>query len=125
MTLAITQIKAVLNDYLIGMTKKDINRIKKIFVPESQMFFIRDEKLIQIPIFPGLLQFIDSSPEDPNCETKILVVDVTINAAFGKVEVRSNGLIYTDFFTLLFIDGNWKIVNKTFCIAKQIDNQNF
>jgi hypothetical protein len=111
------KINLVLQDYLNGMVNKDTSIIEKIFIPTAQMFLVKEGQLVQIPIFPGLIQFIQQTPKDDEASAKIVSTDITGNAATGKVEVISKGLVYTDYFDLLLISDSWKIVNKTFSVT--------
>ena len=111
------KLNLVLQDYLDGMVNKDTSLISKIFTPTAQMFLMKEGQLTQIPIFPGLIQYIQQTPRDNEANTKIISADITGNAASGKVEVISKGLIYTDYFNLLLTNDSWKIVNKTFSVT--------
>ncbi len=42
------------------------------------------------------------------------IVDLTLDAAVGKVVLDYPGIKFVDYMTLLKIDGEWKIVNKSF-----------
>jgi hypothetical protein len=110
-------VQDVLNNYLAAMVQKDAAMMPTIFIPAAQMLLIKDGQMLQIPIFPGLIQYIQQTPEDKEAQTSILSVDITGNAASGKVQVISKGLVYTDYFNLLLIDNQWMIVNKTFSIT--------
>jgi hypothetical protein len=44
----------------------------------------------------------------------IVSIDVTGNEAVAKVADLYLGLRFTDYLSMLNIDGNWMIVNKTF-----------
>ena len=116
MTKELEKVNTVLQDYLNGMVNKDISLLEKIFTPSAQMFLMKDGQLVQIPIFPGLIQYVQQTPEDKEAKTKIVASDITGNAASGKVEVISKGLVYTDYFNLLLVNNTWKIVNKTFSV---------
>lgn len=116
-TIQTEKINLVLQDYLHGMVNKDTSIIEKIFIPTAQMFLVKEGQLVQIPIFPGLIQFIQQTPKDDEASAKIVSTDITGSAAIGKVEVISKGLVYTDYFDLLLINDSWKIVNKTFSVT--------
>ncbi|MCA6441268.1 MAG: nuclear transport factor 2 family protein [Sediminibacterium sp.] len=117
MTNPINTVPEVLNNYLTAMVQKDASMMPKIFIPAAQMLLIKDGKMLEIPIFPGLIQYIQQTPEDKEAQASILSFDITGNAASGKVQVISKGLIYTDYFNLLLINDQWMIVNKTFSIT--------
>lgn len=42
------------------------------------------------------------------------MVDVTGNAAVARIELDYPAAFITDYFSLLKIDGEWKIMNKIF-----------
>ncbi len=46
-------------------------------------------------------------------DMQIVAIDVTGTAATVKVKDLYHGLRFTDYLTLLKVDGNWMIVNKT------------
>jgi hypothetical protein len=111
-----TMVKEVLLNYLKAMVTKDTELIGKIFNPAAQMFLVRDAQLLQLPIFPGLIQYIQTTPKDPEAKGRVVSLDIAGTAATGKVEVISKGLVYTDYFNLIKTGGAWMIVNKTFSI---------
>lgn len=111
-----TFVKEVLQNYLKAMVTKDTELIGKIFNPAAQMFLVRDAQLLQLPIFPGLIQYIQTTPKDPEAKGRVVSLDIAGTAATGKVEVISKGLVYTDYFNLIKTGGAWMIVNKTFSI---------
>lgn len=115
-TMEETMVKEVLQNYLKAMVTKDTELIGKIFNSTAQMFLIRDAQLLQLPIFPGLIQYIQTTPKDPEAKGRVVSLDITGTAATGKVEVISKGLVYTDYFNLIKTGGVWVIVNKTFSI---------
>ena len=52
---------------------------------------------------------------------RIVMVDVTGETAIAKVELDHPDALLTDYFSLLRIAGDWKIVHKTF--HRQIKKQ--
>jgi hypothetical protein len=47
---------------------------------------------------------------------EITMVDVTGDAAVAKVVLDYPNALFTDYMSLLKIDGEWRIVNKTFTV---------
>ena len=45
---------------------------------------------------------------------RVVMVDVTGDAAVAKVELDFPDVKFTDYFSMLKIGGEWKIVNKSF-----------
>ena len=53
-------------------------------------------------------------PEDGRYYSRVLSTDVTGDMAAVKVENDYLGMRFTDYLTLLRVDGRWMIVNKVF-----------
>jgi len=47
-------------------------------------------------------------------DMKIVMVDQVAEEAFVKVEDLYMGLRFTDYLTLMKVDGTWKIINKAY-----------
>lgn len=88
---------------------------KKAFHPDAKLFWIRDGQLAQ----RTSAEYIAGSPGKPAADEaqrkrSIASIDITGNAAIAKVILDYPDRRFTDYMSLLKIDGEWKIVNKTF-----------
>lgn len=88
---------------------------RKVFHPEAKLFAVREGKFWQL----ASEEYISRSPGKPaddEAQRKRAVesVDITGNAAVAKVVLDYPSVKFTDYMSLLKIDGEWKIVNKTF-----------
>ena len=88
---------------------------RKVFHPEAKLFAIRDGKFWQLTSE----EYISRSPGKPaddeaQRKRSIESVDITGNAAVAKVVLDYPQVKFTDYMSLLKIDGEWRIVNKTF-----------
>ncbi|MDA7966514.1 nuclear transport factor 2 family protein [Ruegeria sp.] len=107
-------ISATIQDYFCGMIYGDAPRLKRAFHERAQI----------IGFFPGELSFetpdefaefcaaeADLTEGDPFV-ARIESIDITGNAAIAKVVNQVLGDWFTDYLSLLKIEGRWIIVNK-------------
>ncbi|HJU53866.1 MAG TPA: nuclear transport factor 2 family protein, partial [Pyrinomonadaceae bacterium] len=88
---------------------------KKAFHPEAKLFWIRDGQFTQ-RTSADYIAGAPGKPADDEAQRKrsIEMIDITGNAAVAKVVLDYPNAKLTDYMSLLKIDGEWKIVNKTF-----------
>ncbi len=104
-----------LENYLQGHATGKGEFHQQAFHPESRLLFVRDGKFSQ----RSSAEYIKgSSGRAADDETKrrrwIETVDVSGSAAVGKIILDYPNAYFVDYFALLKIDGEWKIVNKSF-----------
>ena len=88
---------------------------RKVFHPEAKLFAVREGKFWQLTSE----EYISRSPGKPAGDEaqrrrSIESVDIAGNAAVAKVVLDYPQVRFTDYMSLLKIDGEWRIVNKTF-----------
>ena len=54
------------------------------------------------------------APDEAKRKRSFEILDVAGNAAIAKVSLDCPAVKYTDYMTLLKVDGEWKIINKSF-----------
>lgn len=108
-------VREAVNHYLMAHASGSGEHIKMVFHPELKMFFVRDGQFMQRPAADYIAGF-SGKPAADEAQRKrwIEMVDVTGNAAIAKVVLDYPTAKLTDYFTLLKIDGQWKIMNKIF-----------
>lgn len=108
-------VRAAVDHYLTAHATGDGAHHRVVFHPVADLFWVDG----------GALQTITSdqyiarspgrpAPDEAQRRRRIALVDVTGDAAVVKVELDYPNVFFTDYFTLLKIEGEWKIVNKTF-----------
>ena len=108
-------IRATIDHYFAAHATGDGSHLLKAFHPELKMMFVRDGKFMMktrdefIAGFPG-------KPAEDEAQRKrtIEMIDVSGNAAIAKLRLDYPKVTFTDYFTLLKIDGEWKVMNKIF-----------
>ena len=88
---------------------------RKAFHPDAKLFFIRDGKFSTWTLDEYVAR-ASGKPADDEAQRKrsIASIDITGNAAIVKVVLDYPNTQFVDYMSMLKIDGQWKIVNKTF-----------
>lgn len=112
-----TEIEAVVEEYFRGMYEGDVERLKRIFHPESWLYGERKGKKSAFPV-SGFFEYVDHVPVPGDVgeayEMSIKSIDRAGPIAVVRVEDLYQGAHYTDFLTLMETDDGWRIVNKAY-----------
>ena len=108
-------VRAALEHYFRGHATGQGEHFRKIFHSDSKLFAIRDGKYWQLTSEEYIARAPGKSPADEAQRKRTIEsVDITGNAAMAKIVLDYPQVKFTDYMSLLKIDGEWKIVNKTF-----------
>jgi hypothetical protein len=104
-----------LENYLQGHATGSGEFFQKAFLPESRLLFVRDGKFMQRSS-AEYIKGASGKPADDEAKRKrwIELVEVSGNAAVGKIILDYPSTYFVDYFALLKIGDDWKIVNKSF-----------
>lgn len=110
-------VRAAVQHYLIAHATGDGSHHEMVFHPEAKLFWVRDGALNT----RTSAEYIAGSPGKPADDEdqrrrEITMVDVTGDAAVAKVVLDYPNALFTDYMSLLRVDGEWRIVNKTFTV---------
>lgn len=104
-----------LENYLKGHATGDGEYMRKAFHTEGNLIFIRDGKFSTRSFAEYIGGFTGKPPADEvQRKRSIESVDVSGNAAVGKIILDYPTVRFVDYMSLLKIDGEWKIVTKIF-----------
>ena len=104
-----------LEHYLQGHATGDGAHHRAAFHPEAKLFFIREGKLTTRTSEEYIAGARGTpAPDEAQRKRWIESVDIAGNAAVAKIILDYPGTRFVDYMSLLKIDGEWKIVNKTF-----------
>lgn len=88
--------------------------MKKAFHPDATIFGYIGADLFAGPI-QGLFDWNDKNGAATELQGRIASIDLVESVATVKLELENwSGHRFTDMFTLLKVDGQWKIMNKVF-----------
>jgi len=119
MTNDYSEIITMLGKYFDLLYKGDTGLINKVFLPSANVYSIVDGKVSSA----DMDQFheriaLRSSPESRGEERKDRILSIDISGpttALVKVDLLIlPGGLYTDYLSLLKVDGTWQIISKVF-----------
>lgn len=108
-------VKVPLENYLKGHATGDGEYFKKAFHTEGVMMFMRDGKYTT-RTFAEYIAGASGKPAADESKRKRWIdsVHVVGNAAMAVIILDYPTAKFTDYMSLLKVDGEWKIVNKSF-----------
>ncbi|HVV68180.1 MAG TPA: nuclear transport factor 2 family protein [Gammaproteobacteria bacterium] len=113
----ITAITKTIEMYFLGTYHGDIKTLQTAFHRDAHITGLFNNNEVDW----NLTEFINRVTTQPTAAEKnepyhkqILSLDYQGNAAMVKAQVEANGILFTDYITLLKINGHWVIRNKSF-----------
>ena len=108
-------IRAAIENYFRAHATGDGTYIAKVFHPELRMMFVRDNAFMMRTRDEYISGFSGKPAEDEaQRKRSIEMIDITGNAAVAKIKLDYPKTTLTDYFSLLKVEGEWKVVNKIF-----------
>lgn len=108
-------VRVPLENYIKGHETGDGEYMKKAFHTEGNMIFVRDGKYMTRPFSEYIKGFTGKPAADEQDRKRwIESIDMVGSAAVARVILDYPTVKFTDYFTLLKIEGEWKIINKSF-----------
>jgi len=104
-------IEEKINMYFEGWLTGDSNLLGKAMHSTCQLKNIKEDDVIIIDR-PTYLGFFSPRPRRKNAGGKILNIDITGPIGSAKIELETQERLYTDYFNLMKVDGEWFIVDK-------------
>jgi len=102
-------------NYIKAHATGDAAYVRKAFHPDAKIYSYRDGKLQALTV-EEFAKLFPSQPAANEAQRvrRIESVDVTGVAGSPKVYLDYPTVAFTDYMSLLKVDGEWKIINKTF-----------
>ena len=108
-------VRAAIEHYFRGHATGQGEHFRKVFHPDAKLFAVREGKYWQLTSEEYIARAPGKPPADEEQRKRsIESVDISGNAAIAKVVLDYPQVKFTDYMSLLKIDGQWMIVNKTF-----------
>ena len=109
----------VVQQYIDGAKSGRGDDMKPAFHKDATIFGYAGDDLFAGPI-QQLFDWNDENGPATELAARIATIDVVGTAATVRLELDNwTGSRFTDFFTLLKVDGEWKIMNKVFHLHPQ------
>ena len=108
-------ITSVVQLYIEGARTGDADKLKQAFDERAWMFGSLAGQRVDVPI-TKMIEMASAQPMGETYEARITSVEQVGDAAMATLEETGcwGSVSFTDFFGLSKIDGDWKIVSKTF-----------
>jgi len=111
-------VRLPLENYIKAHVTGDPEYARKAFHTVGNMIWIREGKYSSESLDSFVKRAFTGKPaadeEKRRDHRKIEAIDMTGNAAVAKIVLDYPTVKFVDYMTLLKIDGEWKIVNKSF-----------
>ena len=110
-------VRETLQHYLNGHATGKADEFRVAMNPDGTMYFVRDGQFARMSLADYIARAAGSgqpAPDEARRKRRIEFVDITGNAAVGKVVLEYPDVTLTDYMELLKIDGKWQIVAKSF-----------
>ena len=108
-------VRAALQHYLDGQASGKSEDFAQAFYPEARLLFVRDEKFSTIESKDYVARASGKAADDEAKRKRwVEWVDIAGSAAVAKIVLDYPTVRFTDYMTLLKVDGGWKIANKAF-----------
>ena len=106
---------ATVSKYVEGLSVGSITEISQAFHKEAIMYGFTDDKMLGGPI-KNLYDFVEKNGTAPDIKTQIDILAITPTTAVVRVDMENDaiGADYTDFHTLIKLDGTWSIIAKVY-----------
>lgn len=108
-------VKIPLESYLKAQETGNPEFIHDAFHKDARIMTFRDGKLLNPSVEEFAGRFTGKAADDEaKRKRSIESIDITGNAAIAKIVLDYPTVKFVDYMSLLKIDGEWKIVNKSF-----------
>ena len=112
-------ITSAVQHYIDGARSGKGDDMKPGFHKDATIFGYVGEDLFAGPI-QQLFDFNDENGPAKDLQARIATIDIVDTVATVRLELDNwTGHRFTDFFTLLKVDGDWRIMNKVFHLHPQ------
>ena len=114
-------VRVPLNHYLQGHATGDPEEFRKAFHPEARLLFMRDGKFQVVPVADFIARAAGGKPAADEAQRRRSIdsIDITSDCATARLTLDYPDVKFTDYMTLLKVDGEWKIVNKSFAADRR------
>lgn len=108
-------VRVALEHYLKGHATGDAAHMRAAFLPTAHIEGNRDGKFVSWTVDEYCALFTGKPADDESKRVRTIdSIDVSGDAAMAKATLDHGSFIFTDYFVLLKVAGEWKIANKVY-----------
>lgn len=112
------EITEALRPYLDGFYEGDVAKLKTIFHPNAHLYTAADGPLQDDPmeaVYDRVVNRVSPAAKGEKRHDKILSIDKSgPESALVRVQMAIGPKLFSDYLSLLKIDGRWQIISKTY-----------
>ncbi|WP_431086647.1 nuclear transport factor 2 family protein [Paenibacillus sp. 8b26] len=108
------EIVETLKGYIEGNISGNSDVMKSTFHDDAIMYGYTNDGNLSAGSIQNLYDVIDQLGPAKDLEYRIDVLDVAVTVAVVRIILEAPGAVYTDYHTMLKLDGKWKVVSKLF-----------
>lgn len=118
MSEAYAEIVAALELFFDGFYEGDVEKLERIFHPNCHLFSAADGMLVDDDmgtVYEHVRTRLSPKSRNQTRYDRIISIDISApESAMAKVQIAFGDRFFTDYLSLLKIDGQWRIISKTF-----------
>ncbi len=109
------EVIATVSKYVEGLRVGGVTEISQAFHDDAVMYGFTNGELLGGPI-KNLYDFVEKNGTASDIKTRLDVLAITPTTAVVRVDMEKDaiGADYTDFHTLIKLDGMWQIIAKVY-----------
>lgn len=108
-------VKIPLENYIKAQATGNGDFIRQAFHKDARIMAFRDGKLLNLSVEEFAARFNGKAADDEDKRKRSFeIIEISGNAAIARINLDYPAVKFTDYMSLLKIDGEWKIVNKSF-----------
>ena len=108
-------IRAAIERYFEGHATGDPSVMREAFLPTAHIEGIRNGQFTSWTLDEYCALFNGKpAPDEKSRQRTIDLIDVSGNSGMAEATLRHGATVFTDYFVLLNVDGQWKIANKVY-----------
>lgn len=108
-------VRAVINTYFRGHATGIPDTMRAAFLPTAHIEGIRNGTFTSWTVDQYVGGFRGQPAADEAARVRAIDdIDVSGSAAMAKATLKHGSTVFTDYFVLLKVDGQWKIANKVY-----------
>ena len=113
-------VRETIENYFRGHATGNGEYFKKAFHPDAKLFWIRDGQLSERTSADYIAGASGKpAPDEAKRKRRIESIDITGNAGIVKVSLDYPDAHIIDYMSMLKVNGEWKIINKTFYVERK------
>lgn len=109
------EVVATVAKYVEGLRAGSVGRVAEAFHENAVMYGFTNGELLGGSI-KNLYDFVEKNGKAPDIKTRLDVLAITPTTVLVRVDMEKDaiGADYTDFHTLIKLDGTWQIIAKVY-----------